>query len=1024
MLQFIKKSWAPILVTLISMSVFALNFQKGVFITGWDTLHPEFNFPLNFNRLITGVWRYEQGLGAIAGHSHMADLPRVFILWLMSFFTSVNALRYLYLFITYLLGGLGIYYLINYVFKNIDKSSKVIAFVCSLFYLFNLITLQTYFVPFEMFPTQFAFLPWIILSSIKFLTEKNRKNLIYFSIITLFSTPQAYAAHLWYAFFGIYVIFLFVFSYLQKQKWYFIKKSVLLITLILIINSFWLLPNLYFVKTSSDIPRDSKQNRIFSQEYRLRNQDFGNIQDLAVGKGFYFNWNIYDFKSNKFVNLMADWTKYMDNVFIKLIGYLVFLCSIFGLFLSFKDKNKIIQSFIPFFIVPFILLMNNTYPFNKLFDFITNFTLFKEALRFVFNKFSILFLFSLVVYFGYFLVHLFKKASIKFIKILLIIIVSLIFIIFSFPVFKGNLISQKMRINIPNEYFEFWDYMNKKESGTILSLPIYNFPGWEYYNWGYQGSGFIWFGLKQPILNRDFDRWSVSNEQAFREFHYSIYSRNKEYLKSNLNKFNIRYILWDKNIISPTLKNRDQIVYKNEIRLILKDLEKEKFIKKLRIIGNLDIYELKNKDIYSIENINRTVWPSYKWSNFDYAYFNQGNYFTQKIVQNNNIVYPFRDILNSSDRIKKDIVDIDMENKTYSIKIPSSYIYNTLNAPDIFEREQAFFSDLFITQVAGNEYQIVLKPLLFKDINDYFEYSVMFPGNQSTVSFVLNGTAFSFEKNSLIQNSMTYLGQVFVFTNQDNYLNNNKIVFNKITDQKDKTINSLISKFTYKSLSINPKLIYLNNVHRIGIKYDRRNNLINIESKNFQTGVNVNIDSLPHNLGYILIVKSANLSGLPLRICFKNIYSNLCSVYDELSKYSMFNDDIFIVPPSDEGVGYTISFDNISYSDFKSINQLKNISIIPIPYNYLSSIYLENNKKVDTRLIKLDQSYHEGWSAYLNNKKIKEHVLVNNWANGWLFDNNAKGELKMVFWPQYLEYLGFFLLISTFIWIILKRSEN
>ena len=55
------------------------NYTPGTFLSGWDTLHPEFNFGLNFQRLFFGVFRSEQGLGAVAAHSHMSDLPRVIL---------------------------------------------------------------------------------------------------------------------------------------------------------------------------------------------------------------------------------------------------------------------------------------------------------------------------------------------------------------------------------------------------------------------------------------------------------------------------------------------------------------------------------------------------------------------------------------------------------------------------------------------------------------------------------------------------------------------------------------------------------------------------------------------------------------------------------------------------------------------------------------------------------------------------------------------------------------------------------
>ena len=101
----------PALLILITCLIAISNFTPDTFVTGWDTLHPELNFGLNFDRLLNGVWRTEQGLGALAGHSHMADLPRVVILWIFDIFLVTSNIRYAYLFLCLILGPLGAFWL-------------------------------------------------------------------------------------------------------------------------------------------------------------------------------------------------------------------------------------------------------------------------------------------------------------------------------------------------------------------------------------------------------------------------------------------------------------------------------------------------------------------------------------------------------------------------------------------------------------------------------------------------------------------------------------------------------------------------------------------------------------------------------------------------------------------------------------------------------------------------------------------------------------------------------------------------
>ncbi|MGB9883647.1 MAG: hypothetical protein ACPLRN_04025, partial [Microgenomates group bacterium] len=66
---------------------------------------------------------------------------------------------------------------------------------------------------------------------------------------------------------------------------------------------------------------------------------------------------------------------------------------------------------------------------------------------------------------------------------------------------------------------------------------------------------------------------------------------------------------------------------------------------------------------------------------------------------------------------------------------------------------------------------------------------------------------------------------------------------------------------------------------------------------------------------------------------------------------------------------------------------------------------------------------------FIFGQEIKDHVLVNNWANGWLIDNQTIKQLNnstiyLIFWPQYLEFLGFLIFIETFLTIIIKFSKS
>jgi len=913
----------PLFIAFLVLVISLLNYTPGTFLSGWDTLHPEFDFGLNFKRMIFGVWREEQGLGAVAGHSHMADLPRVFILWLLHFFLPLNTLRYAYIFLCLILGPLGIYCLISHLFSK-KKNVHLTAFLSALFYLFNLSTVQQFYVPFEMFPTQYAFLPWIILFTLKFLAKPNRKNLIAFLIFSLFSTPQAYAAHLWYAFFGIYVMFLFLNWFLNKKQKNILKNSIFLIALTLVVNAFWLLPNLYYIATSSEAPRLNKANRLHSQEFLLKNRETGYLKDVALNRGFYFNWEIFNFNNWKVENLMPKWNSHFQNQDIALLGYLFFFLSLIGLIFSFVNKERKVTPFVFFFITPFVFLANKTTVFEQIFNILIKNPMFEEALRFVFTKFSILFQFGMSIFFAYwfcFFTKIFQK-HINPVKIT--VVLSICFLIYGYPIFKKNLICPKVKTKIPHQYFQFWNFMKKQNDGLVLSLPLHQFSGWQYYDWGYQGSGFIWFGLKQPVLDRDFDRWEVKNEEAFREFFYSLYSNNPYNFAKTLKKYSANYIVWDKNLTTTVPKNINQITFKFETERLINQLEKKKIIKEIANFEQLKVYQTNFPSrLTSIKNIDHSVFPSYQWHYHDAAYSGHLDYFTSN-GDNNNSYYPFRKILNKYNQLE---IEIKKENNVWQTEfsIPANYQNIITPRPNKIEKELV-------------------------------------------------------EKITIEEKKIKFATQTY---------------FEFVPPKKNLS-------FQYTSL-------------------------------NNTTGGNVYLENLPHSLGYIIGIKAKNLKNLPLRLCFKNLYTNLCSLEEGLKEKKDSSWNYFLVPPTDENFGYNLILSNISHGDIKTINQLEKVVIIPIPYNFLNNIYLAlPEKRRGKNFFILKQSFNEGWLAfYFDGLKpifLKNHVLINNWANGWEIDQlrikNEELRIYLVFWPQILEFFGFGLLGITFLRSLKPQKSN
>ena len=767
-------NYLPVIVLVFIAFLLALqNYTPGTFLSGWDTLHPEFNFGLNFQRLFFGVFRPEQGLGAVAAHSHMSDLPRVILLYIFDQFIPLSFLRYSYIFLNLILGPIGMYFFL----QKIVLKNRTASFLGALFYLLNLGTLQRFIVPFEMFIVQYGALPWIFLLATQYLQKegKSKKSLLWFALIMFFSSPMAYAATLWHMGFLVFVIYIFAFSFSNalRKDFSILKRSMILIAVSLLVNSFWLLPNLYFVLTSGTSVTYANINTLFSPQAFLYNKEFGNVKDIALIKNFLFDWGAY-MGGNHFGNLLSVWIDHLNKPYFTIIGFFFVSVGILGLIYTIVKKNKIGLSFLPVLMLVLFFLINDNPPTSFLYRFLEQVVpLFKEAFRFPADKVLGIFILVFSLYFALgqmAIIVLIKKLpsfSIKFGLIFQTVIISGFLIYYMMPAFNGNLISPLMRIKIPNYYFDMFSYFGRqKDNGRIANLPIQSPWGWEYYNWykdepSYQGAGFIWFGIKQPILNRDFDRWNALNEQYYREMSHAVYSKSDDLFKAVIEKYNIHYILLDENIITP--ENDTIILHYNELGNTLDKLEKQDFIKKDAQFGKIKIFKVINNPSYAylIDNYAK-VSPKSSSYYEDFAYEKYKDYVTWE-KNESATAYPFRDLIDTQSHILKDRIKISQEGAEINFRKQ-----NNSPLPSIIEAENFISADLFLKR-ADDKIEISIYPRLpYKNSSqDILPIITSFDLKDTSFIVSINRTS-NFSVDNLETNVPFSVGTVLLNTKTDN----------------------------------------------------------------------------------------------------------------------------------------------------------------------------------------------------------------------------------------------------------------
>lgn len=620
--KWLKYNWQDLFFVLLLLSVVSFialkNYVPNTYLTGWDNLHPEFNFNLNIERSLSVAWQEYQGVGLIGGMSHAADLPRQIILAGVSVFLPINLIRYLWTFLMLFIGPLGVYFLLR-------KLQKVGALVASSFYLFNLATVQYFFVPFETFVGFYGFLPWLLYFAISYLD--NGKGIWKYIMISFLATTAFYVQTL----FVVYGIFLVAVSFKN------IKRSFKLFLVTFLVNSFWLLPVLWFTFTSGNIPSNSEINRIASPETIYMNQGRINFTDTVNLKGYWFDY--YDFNDGKFDYLFKPWIEYGNKPYAKEIAIGLFAVSVIGLVLS---KQYI---WMVLLCVGYLMLSGVKIPIAVL----------EEAFRNSFTKWSVAFSFVISIGLGYFIFK-FKKFAI--IPAVIVIFASVYSIS---PIFKGELISSRVKINIPSVYFETFDWFNNKtKQERVAYFPAFDKWGWNYHDWGYGGSGLIWYGIKNPILDRAFNVWSPNNENYYNEITKAILDDDKDIYQKTINKYQVKYLFFDGSVIFPW---GDKDLLKLEIT---KNFAEELGYQK---VFNKDFIEIYDTGI-STENI--STLNSYKpinadltYSKFDPVYEKYGNY----IQDDKALTLPFVNF-DTRGEVKFEIVDDKLQiiNKAKNVK--------------------------------------------------------------------------------------------------------------------------------------------------------------------------------------------------------------------------------------------------------------------------------------------------------------------------------------------------------------------
>gem|GEM_PF-1486566 len=581
----------------ICLAVFFTNFPFGQWLSGWDNLHPEFNPWLNISRSFTAVWQENQGVGHLGGHGHAANLLHSLFLGALSLFLPASSLRALFTFLMLFAGGFGTFFLANHFLKSKQVQSKTLyaaSFLASVLYLLNFSTVQNFYVQLESFIIFYGLLPWTLLTLFQYLDLPKRKTLLRFGLMSVLLSAIGFIPPLFVAY-GIVVGFILLFYWLGKRKQESLKRMFVIGGVLLLTNAYWLLPTAYFTATTSSVYLYSQNNQLSTQDFNLQSISFGGFTDVALMRGFMIaSIDSPTEPGQRSFYIMQQWLDHSNNFLVRNVGLLFFVIVLIGVVSTLRRRDSYQRlAVVAIFIFLFAALAQRVFPFSVFDEFLKMIPVINQAFRAGYTKLSVPLALAFCLLFGQGVISILRNSEKLYRKSTLLMVVPLftaLIIFFGYPIFQGQLIYKKLKLDIPQEYFQLFEFFQSQpKDERIAHLPTHWNWGWSLYDWGYTGSGFLWYGIEQPLIDRSFDVWASGNESFYQELSSALYQNGNANQQDQdnrvaeiLKKYQVSWILFDQNQVLPGFDR--SVMQLDEAKEILGRTPHVKLVKELNDI--------------------------------------------------------------------------------------------------------------------------------------------------------------------------------------------------------------------------------------------------------------------------------------------------------------------------------------------------------------------------------------------------------------------------------------------------------
>lgn len=971
---------------------------------GWDNLQTELYPWLAVKRAWFSTWQEYQSFGHMAGLAHGADIVRAIGMFFVSFLLPQYTQRYVFHMGMLLFGVWGMYKLLCFLLQKsgLSRSSIVSpALLGALFYLLNVATMQMFALPFEAFSIFFAALPWqvwiffhAIVPSDNHEEKKTWKGkILLLFLINILSTPQAYIQTLFVVY--MLVLVLLTLGLLLVYREHFVSfagRALGVGMVILAINAFWLLPQVYFFQSSSSVVQDAKINTMSTDDMYYLNREKGTWKDFFFFRGFYSDTRDYTGTP-----LFAEWQDHFAHPFFLGIAVLCTMVWLYGLFLPGRMH-------IPFILLLFLVataLISAELPFSFFNEQIRSLALLDQIFRTPFTKFATVYTLVASYFFAWGVECLgtqmgnvfrsYKQFSQRVPQFLFWGIFGIL-IAYAWPAFRGDVFAPTMQRALPSSYHDAMEYFRTQDTNTrIALLPDDTFWGWYRHEWGYNGSGFLWYGIEQPIVSRTFDVWNYAGESAYWEMVYALQQKDTALFETVLEKYAIDFILLDESVRS--LSSRTEA---SPLPLLREVLAKSDFLQKEQIWGDLTLYRISSplprKQFVSLFADMPNGGPAVRRMEYDPLYTTYGTYMSSALLPFE-IYSPFLGVFT---QVRSRVTHWQIDQTDDSMRIMVPYYED---------------SKRFLPPVSSSPPVMVYQQNMLREVDV-----------SPSVSIDTDTIVGSFPRVIVHQ-----------FDGQDAHLSSCQsanLQNQKIPIEEDGSL--LLSARGGNAACVSFASSFLDQQYSYLVQVDTEHvegRLPHFYIIDQTTDQRIVEDYLSSPRQYYILPPRKNAYGFDYTFTLRALsHSNLDTTYRirGITVYAFPHEQLqqYIISTSGEEKKNALFFENF---------------VVQHPSYDRYRVSVREGGAGKTLVVA--QQYHTGWKAFVQKQKPSgwdsffprvapfwtgdqmNHVRINNWANGWILPDNAlqsaEQDIIILFLPQYYQYLGFGLLIVVGVLILL-----